>query len=216
MKNGLIAAFVMFLGGGFTSSAAATILISNPGGWQQTVTFDEFVFPLNTIMQGDEYASLGVTFTPLILHYYTWSQDWGGITGGFLTEGYGDPFETITMNFFAPVSAVGFNLRAADGVRIPTVQVRAWNGAALVEEALRTIDETNAFEATPAYYFGFSGIVFDRISIDMLNPDPAPPCCGANFDNLSFIYSTEVPTPASLALFGIGLAGLGWSRRKKV
>jgi PEP-CTERM motif len=31
----------------------------------------------------------------------------------------------------------------------------------------------------------------------------------------SRIYS-GIPTPATLALFGIGLAGLGWSRRKKV
>ena len=36
------------------------------------------------------------------------------------------------------------------------------------------------------------------------------------FSGPSFLFEKSVPAPATLALFGLGLAGLGWSRRKKV
>lgn len=36
-----------------------------------------------------------------------------------------------------------------------------------------------------------------------------------DFITLRINESSSVPTPATLALFGLGLAGLGWSRRKK-
>ena len=38
---------------------------------------------------------------------------------------------------------------------------------------------------------------------------------GFELDNLNTELSAPVPAPATLALFGLGLAGLGWSRRKK-
>ncbi len=36
------------------------------------------------------------------------------------------------------------------------------------------------------------------------------------FSGPSFLFESSVPAPATLALFGLGLAGPGWSRRKKV
>jgi len=38
---------------------------------------------------------------------------------------------------------------------------------------------------------------------------------GTTFDDLSIAVRANVPAPATLALFGLGLAGLGCSRRKK-
>jgi hypothetical protein len=52
--------------------------------------------------------------------------------------------------------------------------------------------------------FDFTNLPLDNVSVlevDILT-EPAPP--------------TPTPIPATLALFSIGLAGLGWARRKKV
>ena len=39
-------------------------------------------------------------------------------------------------------------------------------------------------------------------------------CCGAHIDQVSLLY-TAVPEPTALALLGLGLAGIGFSARKK-
>lgn len=50
------------------------------------------------------------------------------------------------------------------------------------------------------------------------NLKPEPPVLTTAIGSFSLLLGdvSQVPTPATLALVSIGIAGLGWSRRKKV
>jgi hypothetical protein len=68
------------------------------------------------------------------------------------------------------------------------------------------IDVTTTGQSTPTSSFGDHSVTlgFDRQSYLQ----------GETID-IALTTSHDVPAPATLALFGFGLAGLGWSKRKK-
>ena len=125
------------------------------------------------------------------------------------------------MFFDSPVSAAGFNFRAgqSNGVTpfggvTATMQFSAYLGSALIETFQADVPPT--FDATPQQFYGFSGVIFNRIVVSMIDPVLGPPCCGANLDNVSFNV-TPVPIPAALPLLmsALGFFGfLGWRRKR--
>jgi hypothetical protein len=84
--------------------------------------------------------------------------------------------------------------------------IQAFLNGALVEQASFT--ETGCCNSPS--FFGFTGINFDTLTMSSLTGT------GNVFvDNVAFTNVASVPEPASFALLSLGLAGLGFSRRKK-
>lgn len=197
-----------------SSTADATSLISNPGVWEQTVTFDGVPLSNNQPVT-NEFSSKGVTFGPGLQWFHLSSgENWAGATGSILFEGFGDEyFPTLSISFAALVSSAGFNFRAGDATRNPVMLFTALRDGIEVDSFSANV--TTSQVALPEQFFGFTGVVFNQITIDMVNPVPGPPCCGANIDNVSFNVASPVPEPETAAMMIIGFAMVAFAKMRK-
>ncbi len=164
-------------------------------------------FTGQTLVAGSFDTLLGTPSTPLTLEANAVVVDNIGIL--MLGSGmiYGDRNARIGEGALSilldnETDVFGFDIVGSDGGGLFLTQFFGSDGTLLGSFAQTASDSFFGFEVE-------SGALIRGVSIT--NTDPG----GLAYDNFTFNSVASVPEPASIALLGLGLAGIGFSRRKK-
>jgi hypothetical protein len=115
--------------------------------------------------------------------------------------------DAVTIDFDMTVSMFGIDMLTNDGTS--SFQLSFFSGATLINNGFFTVATNTSFS-----FYGFQDLVngFDRVVIDAGNTSNR----AMIVDNLRFnLASAPVPEPSIIALFGLGLVGLGFARRRQ-
>lgn len=124
-------------------------------------------------------------------------------------QGY--QFQILRFDFDSTISALGFLFGASDS----SWTLSAFNSSNLL---LESIDIAPVYASNNGDFFGLSGLAGASYATLTQNFDGYYSNGGVDYvfvDNLAFTSGNGVPEPTSLALMGLGLAGLATLRRRK-
>lgn len=197
-----------------TLSITPTVCLSTPiigsttglAGPKSTISFSEATTVDNQVIT-NEFAAFGASFSNFGIDKNNQFGLADSVTPGFSGDylaagGFGFPDTTPhSIKFTTDVTEAAFAI--VDGGN-------SYSFSAYLDDTLIESFSVLVNFVPGSGYMGFSESLFNRIEVTPLFGGLK----NLAIDDLQFKPAESVPTPATIGLFGLALAGMGWSRRR--